>query len=76
VKVKKIVVGTKRGKTMSNLSEEEIIDIVKKEITNTYTERKTKALQCLLDLYINQKEELEYYKQKEKDEFEERDRWE
>jgi hypothetical protein len=58
------------------MTEEEIIDIVKKEITNTYAERKAKALQGLLDLYKTQKEELEYYKQKEKDEFEERDRWE
>lgn len=41
---------------MSELSEEEIIEIVKKEIVNTYAERKAKALQGLLDLYNKEKE--------------------
>lgn len=38
------------------MSEEEIIDIVKTEITNSYAERKAKALQGLLDLYNKEKE--------------------
>ena len=44
---------------MSELSEEEIIEIVKKEIVNTYAERKAKALQGLLDLYNKEKEKRE-----------------
>ena len=48
------------------MNEEEIIEIVKKEITNTYAEVKAKALQGLLDLYNKEKEknkELELEKQ-------------
>ena len=41
------------------MSEEEIIDIVKKEITNTYAEGKAMALQGLLDLYNKEKEKRE-----------------
>ena len=38
------------------MNEEEIIELVKKEITNTYSEGKAKALQGLLDLYNKEKE--------------------
>ena len=37
------------------MSEEEIIEIVKKEIQNTYAEGKARALQGLLDLYNKEK---------------------
>lgn len=38
------------------MSEDEIIEIVKNEITNTYAEGKAIALQGLLDLYQKEKE--------------------
>ncbi len=49
------------------MSEDEIIEIVKNEITNTYAEGKAIALQGLLDLYQKEKEKnkaLEYIENK------------
>lgn len=62
------------------LSEDEIIEVITYKLnmknTDVYAPILYDEIQSLLNLYKTQKEELEYYKQKEKDEFEERDRWE